>query len=200
MPKKIVPLLFLIQAQISLLGQGWSVVKRYNHLHTVEGEALRLVDAVARVADPLQPKKSLGIITVCRALYKPNAQESLIPPAQLSWYGLAVCTKPLLNGGQPSIYSAKGSIAHFFYGKLTWFLHQKPTDKELNGPAFQLTSSDKYEPEKLGMDALDQAQSNGETASSPGEDDFEFDYSLEDDLVPTHRTKRIKFIWDASSH
>jgi hypothetical protein len=99
---------------ISILGQGWSVVKRYNHLHTVDGEALRLVDVVAHVANPLEPKPSLGRIRVCRALHKQNAQESLIPPAQLSWNGLNVCTKPLLNGGQQAIYSAKRSIALFF--------------------------------------------------------------------------------------
>jgi hypothetical protein len=51
------------------------------------------------------------------------------------------------------------------------------------------------------MDALENAQSNGKTASEiPGEEGFEFDYSLEDDLVPTHRTKRRKCVWDASSH
>jgi hypothetical protein len=51
------------------------------------------------------------------------------------------------------------------------------------------------------MNALENAQSNWETASEiPGEEGFEFDYSLEDNLVPTHRTKRRKFVWDASSH
>jgi hypothetical protein len=53
---------------ISIFGQGWSGAKYYNQLLTADGEYLRM----------------LTRFNVCRALHKPNAQESLIPPAHFS--------------------------------------------------------------------------------------------------------------------
>jgi hypothetical protein len=112
---------------LAILGLGWTITKRYSETCLVEGEPLRIVDAVTTVVDPLVPSRSLRLTKICRALHQPDARESLIPPAQLEWFGINVCTKAKFHRGHQRISCDQRNVDLYFDGKLTWFLHQSPT-------------------------------------------------------------------------
>jgi hypothetical protein len=130
---------------LAILGLGWTITKRYNEKCLVEGEP----DAVTTVVDPMVPSRSLGLIKICRALHQPDAQESLVPPAQLEGFGIDVCTKAKVHGGRQIISCDKRNMDLYFDGKLTWFLRQSPTKGELGETPLQLTDCKRYSPEQF---------------------------------------------------
>jgi hypothetical protein len=187
---------------LAILGLGWTITKPYNETCLVEGEPLCIVDAVTTVVDPLVPSQSLGLIKICRALHQPDAQESLIPPAQLEWFGMDVCTKAKVHGGRQRISCDQRNVDLYFDGKLTWFLHQSPTKGELGETPLQLTDCKRYSPEQFVKElvqnepTLTPAPTNGtETANPPNDEAYVHEYSIHDDLVPT-QTSRHLFIWN----
>jgi Reverse transcriptase (RNA-dependent DNA polymerase) len=187
---------------IAILGKGWTVVKYYNAYYTVNGKSLRVVDAITRVVDGYQPTQSLGLVKVCRALHNPDELESLIPPAQMEWFGLDVDVKPLVHGGTQRVSSHRDWLDLYFDGKLVWFLHQSPSKPDLSKPLFQLTDSKGYNPEQFALEILARGQTQPDSpppTDAESTDMYSYDYSNHDDLVPTCVSRR-RHVWDAADH
>jgi hypothetical protein len=117
-----------------------------------------------------------------------------------------VCTKPKVHGGLQRILCNSGKVDLYFDGKLTWFLHQSPTKKDMENPPLQLTDQRKYTPELFVQEVLKNEPNPTPTSTKdagtvvpPPEECFVHDYSLHDDLFPTHSSRR-RFIWEPERH
>jgi Reverse transcriptase (RNA-dependent DNA polymerase) len=198
---------------IAVLGKGWLVIKHHDQKMNMNGKLLPLVDAVSSVCDPTQPKKHVCLVKVCQALYDPDERESLLPPAQLEWFGLKVSMTPIIRGGDQKIYTEKGSIELFFDGKLTWFPISTPLKKDHELTLHVLTSSDKYEPEKLArahaqsfsptgkhLDTEEESLPEQKEPKPSLENHLTLDYSLEDNDMNPMKFSRRRYVWNPIKH
>ena len=196
---------------ISVVGKGWLIIKHHKEYQLLNGRKLELVDAVSAVYQPNQPKKHICLVKVCQALHDPDARESLLPPAQMEWFGLKVCTKPIIHGGEQKIFTAHGSIDLYFDGKLMWFPLSNPLKKDHDLHLHVLTNSAPYDPEKLASEhannyvppsnqpELEQKAEEPDKESSM-ENLMSLEYSLEDMDVNPIKFSRRRYVWNPTKH
>jgi hypothetical protein len=113
------------------------------------------------------------VVKANRMLYTPLADESLIPPDQMSWYGLSVDSTSIGFGGRQSIIGKDFELPLWWDGKTTYFKHvvTKASDKALG--CHVLTSDSDYKPRQYAqqklMTALLQDASMGQVVVKPVE-------------------------------
>ena len=84
--------------------------------------------------------KRIAMIRVNQAFHYPEQRESLIPPSQMTWFGVTVDHHPLRFGGAQAFFT-KGIPFKLVYNRSqVWFTTKAPTVSDKKLPKTDLTS------------------------------------------------------------
>ena len=135
-------------------GINWTPVKDHGQQKTAtDGVKYPVIDACATLYNPVS-KKNLAVLRLNQVLFKKDAPESLLPPDQMAWHGLACDATPLQFNGKQEITGPDFTVPLYWDGKTVFFCHRKTTPSHMKTlPHWILTGSSEYLPTKLSKQA-----------------------------------------------
>jgi hypothetical protein len=198
---------------MAFAGQGCVILVRHNEsiLDVNDNKKRTLVDVVMTLIDPFD-KKRIMRIRVNRAAWRPESNETLVPPSQIRWAGFTCEEKALSHGGKQNIMIKGTEIPLLFNGEQTFFLFKKTKECDTKLPKVAITSK---VPNKAWTMALERNSAAYNKSKSPTistrrtptnvdiNDDVKAVCMREDsntDVLLSMVTRRRQRLWDAADH
>jgi hypothetical protein len=169
----------------------------------------RLVDVVMTLIDPFDKKRKLRI-RLNRAAWRPESNETLVPPSQIRWAGFTCEEKALSHGGRQHIMVHGTEVPLFFDGEQTFFLFKNTKKSDCKLPKIEITSRVPY---KAWSMALERNRTASTVTQSPTVSTRRTPTTVEDtvmaacmredkkpDALFSVVNRRRQRLWDAEDH
>ena len=199
-------------SDLAFAGQGCQVVAEHNDsiFDANDEKERKLVDVVMTLINPFDKKRILRI-RLNRAAWRPESNETLVPPSQIRWAGFTCEEKALSHGGKQHIMVEGTEIPLLFNGEQTFFLFAKTKKTDGHLPKCAITSTVPYKAWAMALkrnSTVSNESSNSivSTRRTPTNVDDTVmavnmsDNSKEPNALFSVVNRRRQRLWDASDH